>query len=297
MNLYLRYSLRLLMVVLLWKDSYLGNAQDSHRVRFEPFYGKVYKMPKVFLNIGYMPNLESSEPFTEIVFDSLNILPTPDTIPLKHIRMDRSRAFIFQSNAYFPITGKYKFTLASDDGSILWIDDRQIIDNDAEQHLPERSSVQYFETGSYPVKLWYYQGWRYAYRLELEAKLVEPLEPKTLKLTLKDEDLKFEFDSYRLTTIGALKIDSLSEILNDRLVQKIIITGHTDDIGTESYNDTLSLKRANAVMNGIVSRVELGEAKLETIGLGEKLPIASNATAQGRSANRRVEIAIDFKNR
>lgn len=104
--------------------------------------------------------------------------------------------------------------------------------------------------------------------------------------------VEFGFDSNQL---GAQQIKDLQPLL-DRLKKSptatVMLTGHTDSTGTESYNIALSLRRADALKRYLL---EKGVDRQVVIvrGLGEKLPIKSNAQASGRRANRRVEIEIN----
>lgn len=71
----------------------------------------------------------------------------------------------------------------------------------------------------------------------------------------------------------------------------IIGVGHTDSMGTDQYNDKLSLRRAEAVKAYLLSKgVEAN--RVYTEGKGEKQPVADNKTAEGRAQNRRVEIEV-----
>ena len=71
----------------------------------------------------------------------------------------------------------------------------------------------------------------------------------------------------------------------------MIAVGHTDSVGTNAYNDKLSLRRAEAVKAYMVSK-GLDPARLYTEGKGETQPVADNATAEGRAKNRRVTIEV-----
>lgn len=68
--------------------------------------------------------------------------------------------------------------------------------------------------------------------------------------------------------------------------------GHTDNYGEDSYNEGLSLKRANVVADAWAMGGQIPRSNLTTQGLGKKYPIASNKTAQGRAENRRVAVVI-----
>ncbi|HQB22047.1 MAG TPA: OmpA family protein, partial [Bacteroidales bacterium] len=71
----------------------------------------------------------------------------------------------------------------------------------------------------------------------------------------------------------------------------IEVRGHTDNVGTESYNRTLSMKRAQAVYDYLISS-GIDKKRMKYRGFGTKVPVASNETEEGRSLNRRVEIMI-----
>jgi OmpA-OmpF porin, OOP family len=70
---------------------------------------------------------------------------------------------------------------------------------------------------------------------------------------------------------------------------KLRIEGHTDSRGSASYNDTLSQWRADAVYHALVSR-GVDSSRIQSVGRGMELPVASNDTAEGRQQNRRVEL-------
>jgi outer membrane protein OmpA-like peptidoglycan-associated protein len=73
------------------------------------------------------------------------------------------------------------------------------------------------------------------------------------------------------------------------------IEGHTDSVGSDSYNDALSERRANAVAHALQSRGVDG-ARVRSLGHGKELPVATNSTPEGRQANRRVEIIFSDLN-
>jgi len=71
----------------------------------------------------------------------------------------------------------------------------------------------------------------------------------------------------------------------------IVVAGHTDSTGSNSYNQALSERRAASVADYLRSRGVV-DARIETVGFGEDHPIADNATAEGRALNRRVELSL-----
>jgi OOP family OmpA-OmpF porin len=85
------------------------------------------------------------------------------------------------------------------------------------------------------------------------------------------------------------KVAELIGMYDDR---RVLIIGHSDAVGDAAYNKQLSERRAELVKQFFVDNFELADDHLSTQGLGEARPIASNATPQGRQANRRVEVLI-----
>ena len=71
----------------------------------------------------------------------------------------------------------------------------------------------------------------------------------------------------------------------------VLVLGHTDSVGSDAYNETLSEKRANSVDNFLVSR-GVASSRLDSEGYGETDPVASNETEEGRQLNRRVEVVV-----
>ncbi len=106
-----------------------------------------------------------------------------------------------------------------------------------------------------------------------------------------DSGILFGFDSATLQPEAKTNIKKLADILKKYPDSNILITGHTDSDGTENYNQTLSEKRAKSVSDYAMLQ-GISTSRLQTIGLGETEPIASNDTDYGKSQNRRVEIAI-----
>jgi OOP family OmpA-OmpF porin len=84
----------------------------------------------------------------------------------------------------------------------------------------------------------------------------------------------------------------VAELIGTYDDRKVLIIGHSDAVGDAAYNRQLSERRAELVKRFFVDNFELSADQLTTEGLGEARPIASNATAQGRRANRRVDVLI-----
>lgn len=107
----------------------------------------------------------------------------------------------------------------------------------------------------------------------------------------ENANVRFEFDSSDLTSASQENLGRLVEIFNKYPNTNLLVVGHTDSDGAESYNQTLSEKRAASVesflkTNGIVA------SRLNAVGMGETQPRASNETKAGKAQNRRVEFTI-----
>jgi OOP family OmpA-OmpF porin len=104
-------------------------------------------------------------------------------------------------------------------------------------------------------------------------------------------DAFFDFDKAVLKPEGKAKLDDLASKINGINLEVVVATGHTDSIGTDAYNQRLSVRRAEAVKAYLVSK-GIDKGHIYTEGKGESQPIASNKTAAGRAKNRRVEIEV-----
>ncbi|WP_399679627.1 outer membrane protein OmpA [Xenophilus sp.] len=104
-------------------------------------------------------------------------------------------------------------------------------------------------------------------------------------------DAFFDFDKSVLKPEGRAKLDDLVSKIRGINLEVIIAVGHTDSIGTDAYNQRLSVRRAEAVKAYLVSK-GIERNRVYTEGKGEKQPVADNRTKEGRAKNRRVEIEV-----
>jgi OOP family OmpA-OmpF porin len=104
-------------------------------------------------------------------------------------------------------------------------------------------------------------------------------------------DALFDFDKSVLKPEGKASLDELVSKIGKVTLEVIIAVGHTDSIGTDAYNQKLSVRRAEAVKTYLVDK-GIEKNRIYTEGKGEKQPVADNKTAEGRAKNRRVEIEV-----
>lgn len=121
-------------------------------------------------------------------------------------------------------------------------------------------------------------------------KPVTPPPPVAEKVTFA-ADAFFDFDKAVLKPEAMAKLDDLVSKTKGINLEVIIAVGHTDSVGTDAYNQKLSVQRSEAVKAYLVSK-GLEKNRVYTEGKGEKQPVADNKTTEGRAKNRRVEIEV-----
>ena len=120
-------------------------------------------------------------------------------------------------------------------------------------------------------------------------------EPKGIAAVEEDQPkvgalILFDFDSANIKTESYTLLNEFAKALKTGLKEaKFEIIGHTDNVGTEPYNLSLSIQRAKSVKDFLVKGLDIETDRLEITGYGETKPIDSNATEAGRAQNRRVE--------
>lgn len=123
----------------------------------------------------------------------------------------------------------------------------------------------------------------------------EPKKITRYQISMKEDfilkGVQFEFDSADLTYEAKTNLDDVVKALKQNPKVKLRIQGYTDSVGDDQYNYGLSLRRAESVKNYMVQKGVAAE-RLTTQGFGEKNPIASNDTPEGRAENRRIEFVI-----
>jgi outer membrane protein OmpA-like peptidoglycan-associated protein len=127
---------------------------------------------------------------------------------------------------------------------------------------------------------------------ELDALKATPT-PRGMVLTLGD--VLFDTGRAELKSGASRKIDQLAQFLVEHPDRRVQIDGFTDSVGTDSYNEELSQRRANAVRGALIAR-GVDSPRIGTEGYGKSYPVASNSDSGGRQLNRRVEVVIGGNN-
>jgi outer membrane protein OmpA-like peptidoglycan-associated protein len=104
--------------------------------------------------------------------------------------------------------------------------------------------------------------------------------------------LNFPADSAEITAETAKRLDAIGDLLKGYANKKMLIEGHTADVGDKGAQLELSKKRAQAVADYLVKKGVVKASQLVIEGKGGTVPLASNATDEGRAKNRRVEITL-----
>ena len=286
-----------------------NNLTTPPHPNFSSFQGEAYKMPivekkngdKVFrgLQEHYGDNVYDYEVIGKIDLPELKI-PETEIDKAKFPGVDRNTqyAMVLESSVEIKVRACYEFSLNSDDGSILWIDDKKIVDNDGGHGMTLKRDSVVFDPGTYPVKVWYFQSLADRFGCMLDARIIGKPDVCPNQEAAPKETLSFNSSVLFNVASSELRMDAdsvLAQIkmkLLDTEITKITIIGHTDSSGDEAQNQLLSLARANS-MKKAIRRMIGDDHEIQTRGEGERNPIADNDSKEGRQANRRVEIIIE----
>lgn len=105
------------------------------------------------------------------------------------------------------------------------------------------------------------------------------------------DDVLFDFDKTNIKPEAAAILDRLVAFMNENKGTRVHLSGHTDSIGTEKYNQGLSERRVKSVQNYLMKK-GVDPNRVTGQGFGETKPLADNKTREGRAKNRRVEVRV-----
>lgn len=119
---------------------------------------------------------------------------------------------------------------------------------------------------------------------------LQNMDQNRLRISMTDTTA-FDVDSTQIKPGFYSTMDKIANVLNKYGKTELLIVGHTDSTGSDAYNQTLSERRAQAVEQYLSGKGVIHQ-RLSSYGRGESEPIADNATVEGRTRNRRVEILV-----
>jgi OOP family OmpA-OmpF porin len=105
--------------------------------------------------------------------------------------------------------------------------------------------------------------------------------------------INFDTNSYVIRMSSRPQVNQFANFLLQNKGSMVTITGHTDSVGSATKNLTLSQQRANAVMHALINQ-GVSASRLQALGKGESMPVASNATVSGKAMNRRIEAELFY---
>jgi outer membrane protein OmpA-like peptidoglycan-associated protein len=122
-----------------------------------------------------------------------------------------------------------------------------------------------------------------------------PVIPEEIKkrVSVAAKNILFETGKSKLRTSSFKGLNDVAKIMTENPGIELAIDGHTDNVGSDAFNQTLSDNRANAVKTYLVSK-GVDASRITATGYGESKPIATNATAAGRQQNRRSELTLSY---
>jgi len=224
-------------------------------------------------------------------------------------------ALDYNGSIYVPVAGTYGFSLGSDDGSILFLDGKPVVNFDGTHGWGVKSGSVTLTTGAHDFRLSFFQGPRLYLGLQLwvtppggREKLFRLQDFNQDLLAARDRlkvdeteteihvrlgaELLFDTGKYDIKREAVTALGQLADVLKSYPGHPIVIEGHTDSVGTRESNQVLSDNRAASVKRWLVETGGVAEACILTKGYGLTKPVDTNATAAGRQRNRRVEVRL-----
>ena len=276
--------------------------------------GSVYYLPAG--TVGMPPGLEKQKPRGFVYADKLDVPDRESAESFPGVG-NRSEWFGLLYKGTFQVSapGLYKWRLASDDGSRLWIDGRQIIDNDGVHGFQSREGSGDLAQGPHAIKVWFFQGPAAGLGLQLfvtppgskeriffiqdfSGGLTDALTRLKAEATAEgirvrmDAQVLFDSGSSTLKPEAIVTLDDVARIIGGYPGCTVRIEGHTDSQGEDAKNLKLSEERAACVEEALAALPECKGVAFRTMGRGKSRPVAANDTEAGRAQNRRVEITI-----
>jgi outer membrane protein OmpA-like peptidoglycan-associated protein len=267
--------------------------------------GKVYFIPE---ESERLPDFARLRPQGTISTTMLNIQPQSFTVGFPGVT-NRFEWFAidYQGRINLPQAGTYLFRLTSDDGSRLFIDGREVIDNDGIHGVDWQQAEVTLSAGIHEVRVQYFQGPREDVALVLEwgpdEENLRPLDFAALAPAVYRREgnrLRAEMSGGVLFATNSADLQPqavalLAEIkrtmIDPHPGARITIEGHTDDVGSDTDNQGLSERRARSVSTWLTGQ-GVAASRIQATGHGEAQPKVPNNSDRNRALNRRIEITV-----
>ncbi len=265
---------------------------------FSAYKGKAYAVPKDSLYMEYRDSYLDHYVLDEFVWKDIHFEEREGNYLFGDLWWDNATwALHLTSTMTISERSCYQFSLTTDDGSYLWIDGNQIIDNSGDHRMTNKKQNVLLDTGTYDVKIWYYQlhhlcGFIFdAINLNRVTDCGDQ-ESKIKETFTLNGSVIFESGSSVLKETAKNSLDAMLANFDPTQDTKIKIYGHTDNVGEPEDNMALSLARAESIRKYMEEKYESLLLNIKTVGLGESQPISDNKTKEGRARNRRVVIDV-----
>lgn len=267
--------------------------------------GRVYFIPE---GTEQLPDFARLRPQGTISTTVLNIPPQSFTAGFPGVT-DRFEWFAidYQGRIMLPQAGTYTFRLTSDDGSKLFIDGEQVIDNDGIHGPGPADGEATLTAGMHDVRVQYFQGPREEVALVLEwgpdADNLRPLDFGALAPAVYRREgnrLRAEMSGGVLFATNSAELQPAAVALLQEIQRTMIaphagarvtVEGHTDGVGSDTDNQALSERRARSVVAWLTSH-GVEASRIQATGHGEAHPKVPNTSDRNRAQNRRIEITV-----
>jgi len=150
---------------------------------------------------------------------------------------------------------------------------------------------RYGSPGDYTAKLTVTDNEGLTDTATAKVRVAAPAPAPQAKQRIVLRGVNFDLDKAAIRPDAQVILQTAAEVLNENTAARVSVIGHTDSTGAEAYNLALSERRAEAVVDYLVS-LGVSASRLSASGAGEVEPVADNSTADGRAQNRRVELGV-----
>lgn len=250
-------------------------SQNSLEPKFGIFKGDVYRLPLDSLNKGFRPYIYDLPVYSSIEWDSLNFSSRSSKEYYPGIDLSQAFGILFRNTLEIESDGLYVFGLRSDDESMLWINEKLILDNSNNGFIGNRAPMDlaadtsFLRSGIHEIKIWYSQLYPNKMGIQFKSKFVQEIE----KPELSGLSLTYDSAEYILTDYHKSQIRDWIERNNSLIINKgLELLGYADEIGSVEDNFVLSKRRAEAVAD-YLNLIFTKEIRIEIVPKGEILGI------------------------